>query len=58
MNVATLPHRHLPALESGERMDRREFLARWEADPQMKRAELIEGVVYVASPVSKPSWQI
>ncbi len=33
-------------------MDRREFLARWEADPYLNRAELIEGVVYLASPVS------
>jgi Uma2 family endonuclease len=35
-------------------MDRQEFLARWEADPYLKRAELIEGVVYVPSPVSLP----
>ena len=35
-------------------MDRREFLARWDVDPYLKRAELIEGVVYLPSPVSLP----
>jgi Uma2 family endonuclease len=33
-------------------MDRTEFLRRWEALPGLKCAELIEGVVYVPSPVS------
>ena len=35
-------------------MNREEFLARWEADPFLKRAELIEGVVYLPSPASVP----
>jgi Uma2 family endonuclease len=35
-------------------MDRQEFLARWEAYPHLKKAELIEGVVYAPSPVSLP----
>jgi len=35
-------------------MNREEFLARWEADPFLKKAELIEGVVYLPSPVSVP----
>jgi Uma2 family endonuclease len=39
-------------LATGERMDKAEFLCRWEALPELKRAELIEGVVFVPSPVS------
>lgn len=39
-------------LENGERSHSREFLRRYEQLPQLKKAELIEGVVYVGSPVS------
>jgi hypothetical protein len=39
------PSRPLP-LESGEFMHSREFLRRYEPMPQVKKAELIEGVVY------------
>ncbi|MCB0184989.1 MAG: Uma2 family endonuclease [Caldilineaceae bacterium] len=42
---------HVPSLESGDRLTRAEFERRYQADPNIKRAELIEGVVYVASPV-------
>ncbi len=45
------PTRPLP-LESGEFMHSREFLRRYEYMPQVKKAELIEGVVYMGSPVS------
>ena len=45
------PSRPLP-LESGEFMHSREFLRRYESMPQVKKAELIEGVVYMGSPVS------
>jgi Uma2 family endonuclease len=38
-------------LESGDRLTRQEFERRYQAMPQIKKAELIEGVVYVASPV-------
>ena len=38
-------------LESGDHLSRAEFEWRYQAMPQLKRAELIEGVVYVASPV-------
>jgi Uma2 family endonuclease len=41
----------LPVLESGDRLTRSEFERRYQAQPQLKKAELIEGVVYVASPV-------
>ena len=42
----------LPPLAAGEKLSREEFLRRWEALPQLKFAELIEGVVYVPSPVT------
>ena len=38
-------------LENGERMTRAEFERRYEAMPHIKKAELIEGVVYMPSPV-------
>ena len=39
-------------LENGECMHSREFLLRYEGMPQVKKAQLIEGVVYMGSPVS------
>ncbi len=41
----------VPSLENGDRLTRPEFERRYEAMPRLKKAELIEGVVYVASPV-------
>ncbi|MDR5639075.1 Uma2 family endonuclease, partial [Thermosynechococcus sp. PP42] len=41
----------LPPLESGDRLTRDEFERRYAAMPQLKKAELIEGIVYVASPL-------
>lgn len=41
----------LGMLREGDRMDAEEFLRRWEAMPELKHAELIDGVVFVASPV-------
>jgi Uma2 family endonuclease len=41
----------LPPLESGDRLTRPEFERRYTAAPNIKKAELIEGVVYVASPL-------
>ena len=41
----------LVLLESGDRLTRAEFHRRYCARPDIKKAELIEGVVYVASPV-------
>ena len=38
-------------LTSGDRLTRREFERRYEAMPDKLKAELIEGVVYVAAPV-------
>ena len=42
----------MPSLESGDRLTRVEFERRYAATPEKFKAELIEGVVYVASPVS------
>ncbi|MGI2904102.1 Uma2 family endonuclease [Tolypothrix sp. VBCCA 56010] len=41
----------IPPLESGDRLSRHEFERRYTAMPQLKKAELIEGVVYVSSPL-------
>ncbi|MFB2839432.1 Uma2 family endonuclease [Floridanema evergladense] len=38
-------------LENGDRLSRFEFERRYEAMPHLKKAELIEGVVYMASPL-------
>ena len=46
-NLATT----IPTLENGDRLTRYEFERRYEAMPHVKKAELIEGVVYVASPL-------
>ncbi|MBR8832434.1 MAG: hypothetical protein N5P05_003676 [Chroococcopsis gigantea SAG 12.99] len=41
----------IPLLENGDRLHRVEFERRYEASPHIRKAELIEGIVYVASPV-------
>src|SRR5215208_4807100 len=41
----------LPPLENGDRLTRAEFERRYDAMPGLKKAELIEGVVYVPSPL-------
>ncbi len=41
----------LPPLRPGDRLTRAEFERRFEAMPQLKKAELIEGVVFMPSPV-------
>lgn len=46
-----------PALQNGDLLTREEFEHRYEAMPLLKKAELIEGVVYMPSPVGDPhSW--
>src|SRR5436309_644069 len=44
---------HFAPLVEGQRLSRDEFLRRYEAMPQMKKAELIGGVVRMPSPVSR-----
>ncbi len=41
----------IPLLENGDRLTRAEFEHRYSAMPQVKKAELIEGIVHMASPV-------
>jgi Uma2 family endonuclease len=53
----------VPPLENGDRLTRAEFERRYDAMPGLKKAELIEGEVYVGSPVrhrqhGKPHGQI
>jgi Uma2 family endonuclease len=45
------PQGQFPPLESGDRLTRPEFERRYAATPDIKKAELIEGIVYVASPL-------
>ena len=44
-----------PPLENGDRLTRAEFERRYKAMPHIKKAELIEGVVYMPSPVHHTS---
>ncbi len=51
----------IPHLENGDRLTREEFERRYFASPQLSKAELIEGVVYLPSPVNfgkhgRPHW--
>ena len=41
----------LPPLKNGDRLTRAEFEQRYDAMPELKKAELIEGEVYMPSPV-------
>ena len=41
----------IPPLESGDRLTRSEFERRYAAMPELKKAELVEGVVFLPSPV-------
>lgn len=41
----------IPPLENGAHLSAGEFLRRYEAMPEIKKAELIDGIVYMASPV-------
>ena len=45
------PPQTLPPLESGDKLTRSEFERRYAAMPQVKKAELIEGITYMASPL-------
>ena len=45
---------NLPPLENGDHLDQQTFHARYEAMPEDCRAELIGGIVYMASPQKVP----
>ena len=44
---------YVPELRAGDRLTRAEFERRYAAMPHVKKAELIEGVVYMPSPVTQ-----
>jgi Uma2 family endonuclease len=43
--------RALPPLEAGDHLDQKTFHARYEAMPEQVRAELVEGIVHMPSPI-------
>ena len=45
-------HHPIPSLQPGDHLTRDEFERRYDATPGLKKAELINGVVYMAPPVS------
>jgi Uma2 family endonuclease len=45
------PRETIPPLEAGDHLSRAEFERRYDAMPHLKKAELIEGIVYMPSPV-------
>jgi len=50
--MATAAESRVPPLVAGDKLTRQEFLRRWEADPEIKNAELIGGMVFISSPVT------
>jgi len=48
------PSETIPPLRHGERLTRAEFERRYHAMPHINKAELLDGVVYMPSPVSRP----
>ncbi len=44
----------IPGLEPGDTLNRQEFERRYAAMPNLKKAELLDGVVYMPSPVRMP----
>jgi Uma2 family endonuclease len=49
---AVQPLRDPPPLQNGDRLTSHEFLRRYEAMPEVKKAELVAGIVYMGSPIS------
>ncbi len=45
-------HHRVPPFQAGDFLTRPEFERRYDAHPEIKKAELIEGIVYIAPPVS------
>ena len=52
ISIAPPESKPLQPLESGDSLGAVEFMRRYEAMPDVNKAELIEGIVYMASPVS------
>jgi len=53
--MAVLEKASIPPLEQGDVLTRAEFERRYTAMPNLKKAELIDGIVYMASPVRTDS---
>src|SRR4051812_13988373 len=51
-SILTAKVPRVPPLQNGDRLTRAEFERRYDATPGLKKAELIEGVVYMPPPVS------
>src|SRR5580658_2355454 len=51
-SIAPSEQEMVPPLENGDNLDADEFMRRYEVMPDVKKAELIEGTVYMSSPVS------
>jgi Uma2 family endonuclease len=51
MIVSLAKPARIPRLHNGDRLTWAEFERRYDADPNLKKAELIDGVVYMPSPV-------
>jgi len=49
MAADTIP----PPLRDGDHLKSDEFIRRWQAMPDLKHAELVDGMVYMASPVGR-----
>ena len=48
--ISPTPRQAIPPLENGAHLTRPEFERRFDATPELKKAELIDGVVYMAPP--------
>jgi Uma2 family endonuclease len=52
-SIALPENERILPLENGDHLDADEFMRRYEGMPELKKAELIEGIVYMGSPVSR-----
>ena len=50
--MGTIVEQCVPPLEAGDKLTRAEFLRRWEAHPEINKAELLGGIVFMPSPLS------
>jgi Putative restriction endonuclease len=50
--MATVVEQEIPPLQFGDKLTREEFFRIWKLHPEIRKAELIGGMVYMASPVS------
>ena len=56
-DASPITGRDLPPLRNGDHLDADEFLRRYDAMPHLKKAELLEGRVYIDSPESYPTFR-